>query len=85
MTWHFNITSSVKDMEIQPNDLNKESKKIRLKIHKGKTNYITNFQSDKTIGIENETINKVDRYTYIGQTEMMDKHGPQLNILNINS
>ena len=33
------ITSSVKDMEIQLNDLNRESKKIGLKIHKGKTKY----------------------------------------------
>ena len=37
------ITSSVKDMEIQLNDLNKESKKIGLKIHKGETKYIKNF------------------------------------------
>ena len=29
------ITSSVKDMEIQLNNLNKGSKKIGLKIHKG--------------------------------------------------
>ena len=33
------ITSSVEDMEIQLNDLNRESKKIGLKIHKGKTIY----------------------------------------------
>ena len=37
------ITSSVKDMEIQLNDLNKESKKIGLKIHKGETKYMKNF------------------------------------------
>ena len=59
-------------MEIQLNDLNKESKKIGLKIHKGKTKYMTNFQSDETIEIENETIEKVDRYNYLGQTVMLD-------------
>ena len=59
------ITSSVKGMEIQFNDLNKEKKQIGLKIHKGKTKYMTNFQSDETIEIENETIEKVDKYKYL--------------------
>ena len=54
------ITSSVKDMETQLNNLNIESKKIGLKIHKGKTKYMTNFQSDEIITVENDTIEKVD-------------------------
>ena len=68
------ITTSVKDMEIQLNDLNKESNKIGLKIHKGKTKYMTNFQSNETITVDNETIEKVDRYKYLGQTVMMKNH-----------
>ena len=60
------ITTSVKDMEVQLNELNQESKKIGLNIHKGKTKYMTNFQSDDTIVIENEIIEKVDRYKIPG-------------------
>ena len=43
--------SSVKDMEVQLNSLNKESKKIGLKIHEGKTKFMTNFQTNKSIEI----------------------------------
>ena len=68
------ITSSVKDMETQLNNLNIESKKIGLKIHKGKTKYMTNFQSDEIITVENDTIEKVDRYKYLGQTVMLNEH-----------
>ncbi|XP_072025174.1 uncharacterized protein [Amphiura filiformis] len=42
------VTTSVKDMEVQLNDLNKGSKKIGLKIHKGKTKYMTNHHNMKT-------------------------------------
>ena len=48
------IATSVKDMEVQLNELNQGSKKIGLNIHKGKTKYMTNFKSDETIVIENE-------------------------------
>ena len=68
------ITTSVKDMAVQLNELNQESKKIGLKIHKGKTKYMTNFQSDETIVVENDVIEKVDRYKYLGQTVMMADH-----------
>ena len=33
---------------------------------------MTNFKSDKTIVIENDIIEKVDRYKYLGQTVMME-------------
>ena len=33
---------------------------------------MTNFQSDETIMIENDVIEKVDRYKYLGQTVMME-------------
>ena len=61
-------------METQLNNLNIESKKIGLKIHKGKTKYMTNFQSDEIITVENDTIEKVDRYKYLGQTVMLNEH-----------
>ena len=43
------IATSLKDMEVQLNELNQGSKKIGLNIHKGKTKYMTNFKSDETI------------------------------------
>ena len=48
----------VKDMEVQLNSLNKESKKIGLKIHKGKTKFMTNFQTNESIVVENDEIKK---------------------------
>ena len=68
------ITASVKDMELQLNDLNTESKKVGLKMHKGKTKYMTNYQTDETIVIENEIIEKVDQYKHLGQTVKLEDH-----------
>ena len=34
---------------------------------------MTNFQLDETIVKENDIIEKVDRYKYLGQTVMMEK------------
>ena len=61
-------TSTVKDMETQLNDLNKESKKVGLKMHKGKTKYMTNVATDEKIFIEDQEIEKVEEYKYLGQT-----------------
>ena len=68
------ITTSVKDMEVLLNDLNRESKKVGLKIHKGKTKYMTNYQTKDRIVIENEEIEKVDQYKYLGQTVKLENH-----------
>jgi hypothetical protein len=65
------VTTSVEDMEIQLNLLNQESKKIGLKIHKGKTKYMTNFDTNETLEIENDMIEKVDSYKYLGKTVKM--------------
>ena len=65
-------TPSVEDMEVQLNSLNKESKKIGLKIHKGKTKFMTNFQTNESIVVENDEIEKVDSYKYLGQTVKME-------------
>ena len=45
-------TSIVKDMETLLHDLNKESKKVCLKMHKGKTKYMANFKTDETIEVK---------------------------------
>ena len=46
-------------MEVQLNSLNKESKKIGLKIHKRITKFMTNFQTNESIVVENDEIEKV--------------------------
>jgi len=65
-------TSTVKDMETQLNDLNKQSKKVGLKMHKGKTKYMTNFKTEETINIEDHEIERVEEYKYLGQTLKME-------------
>ena len=37
-------------------------------MHKGKTKYMTNFQNDQEIHIENEKTKEVTNYKYLGQT-----------------
>ena len=49
-------------------DLNKESKKVGLKMHKGKTKYMTNVATDEKIFIEDQEIERVEEYKYLGQT-----------------
>ena len=59
-------------MEILLNMLNNESKKIGLKIHRGKTKFITNFRTTDQIKIEGIEIEKVDKNTYLGQTIVIE-------------
>ena len=54
-------------MEEHLNKLNTESKKCGLKIHKGITKFMTNFETDEEIKIENEKLEKVESYNYLGQ------------------
>ena len=67
------ITTTVRNMEEQLNMINDESKNIGLKIHRGKTKYMTNFNTNKKT-VENTEIEKVEEYRYLGQIiEMKDK------------
>ena len=61
-------TSSVEDMDVQLNILNEESKRVGLKIHRGKTKCMTNFATTQKIEIEGIEIEKVEQYKYLGQT-----------------
>ena len=65
-------TTSVKDMEVQLKTLNSESKKICQKIHKGKTKFMINYDTNESIEIENEQIEKFESYKYLGQTVKME-------------
>ena len=56
------LTTTVRNMEEQLNMINDESKKIGLKIHRGETKYMTNFNTNKKIIVENTEMEKVEEY-----------------------
>ena len=51
-------------MEVQLHIPNGESKKIGLKIHRGKTKFTTNFVATQKIEIEAKEIEKEEQYKY---------------------
>ena len=61
-------TNNMTEMEEQLNRLYKNSKNIGLKMHKGKTRYLTNFQNNQEIHIESENIEEVTNYKYLKDT-----------------
>ena len=67
------LTEKIKEMEEHLNRLNTESKKHGLKIHKGKTKCMTNFESEKGVKIESKTIERVETYKYLGQISTTKK------------
>ena len=62
----FNETT--KQMEKHLNTLNSESLKVGLEIHKGKTKYMTNHADSEDILIDQQKIEKVTEFKYLGQT-----------------
>ena len=62
----FNETTM--QMEKYLNNLNSESLKVGLKIHKGKTKYMTNHTDSEDILIDQQKIEKVTEFKYLGQT-----------------
>ena len=62
----FNETS--KQIEKHLNNLNPESLKVGLKMHKGKTKYMTNYADSEDILIDQQKIEKVTEFKYVGQT-----------------
>ena len=61
----FNETT--KQMEKHLNNLNSESLKVGLKIHKGKTKYGTNHADSEEILVDQQKIEKVTEFKYLGQ------------------
>ena len=61
-------TKDLQTLESHLNTLNSESMKIGLKMHKGKTKYMTNYSSQGSIKIEENEIEEVPEYKYLGQT-----------------
>ena len=62
----FNETT--KQMEKHLNNANSESLKVGLKIHKGKTKYMTNHADSDDILIDQQKIEYVTEFKYLGQT-----------------
>ena len=61
-------------MEQQLNILNKQSKRVGLKIHRGKTKFMKNFATTQKIEIEAIEIEKVEQYKYLGQTIAFEEY-----------
>jgi hypothetical protein len=76
-------TTSVEEMEKQLENLNRESRKVGLQMHKGKTKFMTNFKTEETITIEKQQIEKVDAYKYLGQTLKMENTTAEEILLKI--
>ena len=62
------LNETSKQMEKHMNNLNSESMKVGLKIHKGKTTYMTNYADNEDILIGQQKIEKVTEFKYLGQT-----------------
>ena len=62
------LTKTPQQMESQMNTLNNISKTVGLKMHKGKTKFMINYPNQDSLYIENEEIEKVEHYKYLGQT-----------------
>ena len=62
------LTKTPQQMESQMNTLNNISKTVGLKMHKGKTKFMINYPNQDSLCIENEEIEKVEHYKYLGQT-----------------
>ncbi|GFO06077.1 endonuclease-reverse transcriptase [Plakobranchus ocellatus] len=73
-------TEKEEEMEEHLERLNSESKKVGLKIHKGKTKYMTNYITERSIVIDNENIELVTKYICLGQTTTM-KNGTNEEII----
>ena len=70
-------SEDVKDMEHQLNTLTEERLKIGLKIHKGKTKFMTNIDTTDNIQINGSKTEKMTNYKYLGQTTAMENRAKQ--------
>ena len=62
------LNETTKQMEKHLNNFNSESLKVGFKIHKGKTEYMTNHADSEDILIDQHKIGKVTEFKYLGQT-----------------
>ena len=62
------LNETSKQLEKHMNYINSECMKVGLKIHKGKTKYMTNYADSEDILIGQQKIEKVTEFKYLGQT-----------------
>jgi hypothetical protein len=62
------IAPSLEETKLMLTDLNSESRKVGLKMNWSKTKYMTNIATDANITIQNEVVERVDDYKYLGHT-----------------
>ena len=67
-------TNNITEMEEQLSRLNKNCKNIGLKMHKGKTKYMTNFQNDQEIHIESEKNRKSHQLQVFRTNDLFKRH-----------
>ena len=77
------LRKTPQQMESQLNTLNNISKTVGLKMHKGKTKFMINYPNQDSLCIENEEIEKVEHYKYLGQTRTLER--PQKRKSNVGS
>ena len=62
------ISSNAEHLQEMFNDLNRESLKVGLKMHKGKTRVIFNDKAQRrVIRVNNESSEVVEEYNYLGK------------------
>ena len=73
-------TEKNEDLQNMLSDLNKESNKVGLKMNKGKTKVMFNDKANKgTIRIDEEALEEVNEYIYLGQLITLGKgHEPEI-------
>ena len=76
-------TEDVRGMEHQLITVNEESLKIGLKIHEGKTKFMTSIDTTDNIQINGTEIEKVTNYKYLGQTIAMENSMKQEVLIRI--
>ena len=61
------MTNDPRSIESMLQKLNNEADKVGLKIHTGKTQWMTNQKTNQTIKLNNNIISQVEEYKYLGQ------------------
>ena len=67
-------------MEKHLKNLNSESLKVGLNIHKGKTKYMTNHADSEDILTDQQKIEKVTEFKYLGETTHLKDTTKEENI-----
>ena len=73
-------TEDVRERKHQLITVKEESLIIGLKIHKGKTKFMTNIDTTDNIQIHGTEIKKVTNYKYLGQTIAMENNTKEVSV-----